>query len=63
MKDTKEQTIKELIENLHIIEDKRNKLDEEENKIIYELWDRIPTLKLSDVFQPVGKEKTKIKED
>lgn len=59
----KNKTIKELIDDLHVIEDKRDKLDEQENAIIYELWDRIPTLKLSDVFQPKGKVKTKTKED
>lgn len=60
MKDIKDKTIKELIDDLHKIDDKRNKLDEAENIIIYELWERIPTLKESYLFQPKGK--TKVKE-
>lgn len=60
MKDIKDKTIKELIDDLHKIDDKRNKLDEAENIIIYELWERIPSLKESYLFQPKGK--TKVKE-
>lgn len=60
MKDIKDKIIKELIDDLHKIDDKRSKLDEAENIIIYELWERIPTLKESELFQPKGK--TKVKE-
>lgn len=60
MKDIKDKTIKELIDDLHKIDDKRSKLDEAENIIIYELWERIPSLKESYLFQPKGK--TKVKE-
>ena len=60
MKNIKDKTIKELIDDLHKIDDKRSKLDEAENIIIYELWERIPTLKESYLFQPKGK--TKVKE-
>ncbi|MEI3498931.1 MAG: hypothetical protein V8Q71_00145 [Bacilli bacterium] len=60
MKDIKDKTIKELIDDLHKIDDKRSKLDEVENIIIYELWERIPSLKESYLFQPKGK--TKVKE-
>lgn len=60
MKNIKDKTIKELIDDLHKIDDKRSKLDEAENIIIYELWERIPSLKESYLFQPKGK--TKVKE-
>ena len=59
MKDIKDKTIKELIDDLHKIDDKRNKLDEAENIIIYELWERMPSLKESYLFQPKGKVKQK----
>lgn len=57
MKDIKKKTIKELIDELHVIEDKRDKLDEQENAIVYELWKRIPSLKKEELFQPKVKEK------
>lgn len=60
MKSVKDKTLKELITELNEIDDKRSKLDEAENIIIYELWERIPSLKESYLFQPKGK--TKVKE-
>lgn len=49
----KNKTLKELADRLYQIELKKKQLDEEYDLIIYELWDRVPTLKNEKLFQPL----------
>lgn len=52
MKDLKEMTLIDLANRLNEIDREKQKLDIEYNQIIYELWDRIPTLKENENTQP-----------
>lgn len=45
-------TLADLIKRLNNIEVEKNKLDIEYNKIVHELWDRIPSLKEDVNLQP-----------
>ena len=49
----KNKTLKELADRLYQIEFEKKRLDEEYDLIIYELWDRVPTLKNEELFQPI----------
>lgn len=42
----------EIIAELDEIKIKREKYDIRENELIYELWERIPSLKNNEYFQP-----------
>lgn len=57
MKDIKENTVKELVDELNKLDEEIKVLQEKQDVIIYELWDRIPSLKESEVFQPKVKQK------
>lgn len=57
----KEKTLFELANRLNEIEKEKNKLDLEYNKIVYELWGRIPTLKTDANIQP--KKKVRVKNE
>ena len=55
----KDKTVLELAKRLNEIEKERNSIDirllelnEEYNKIVYELWDRVPSLKEDIDMQP-----------
>ena len=57
----KDKTLFELANRLNEIEQERYKLDLEYNKIVYELWERIPTLKTDENIQP--KKKVRLKNE
>lgn len=50
----KNKTLKELADRLYEIDQQKKQLDEEYDLIIYELWDRVPTLKDEPLFQLRG---------
>lgn len=52
MDDLKHTPLIDLANRLNEIDREKQKLDIEYNKIIYELWDRIPTLKEDENMQP-----------
>lgn len=52
MKDLKHTATIDLVHRLNKIDVERQKLDIEYDQIIYELWDRIPTLKEDENMQP-----------
>lgn len=52
MKDLKHTPTIDLVHRLNKIDVERQNLDIEYNKIIYELWDRVPTLKEDENMQP-----------
>ena len=56
----KDKTLFELANRLNEIEQEKYKLDLEYNKIVYELWERIPTLKTDETIQPKKKARGKI---
>ena len=64
MEDLKSKTVKELADRLNAIMVARNQLDLEYNKVVLELWERIPSLKgnanleLKEVREMQGEEKT-----
>lgn len=45
MDDLKDKSLKELADRLNEIMVERNQLDMEHNRIVHELWERIPRLK------------------
>lgn len=58
MKNMKEKTTNELIENLYKISELLNELREKEDVIITELCDRMPVTEVKELFHP----KVKLKE-
>lgn len=52
MEDIKHRTLKELIDRLNNIDKIRKDLDQEESEIVYEIWERIPSLKDNELFHP-----------
>ena len=48
----KKTTLKELLDEIDKIEKEIQDLMIRQDRIVYELWERIPTLKDSDEFQP-----------
>lgn len=59
MDDTHNKTVFELVSRLNQINVERQKLDIEYNKIVHELWDRLPNLKDDVNIQPKVLEKVK----
>jgi hypothetical protein len=55
----KDKTLFELASRLNEIEQEKYKLDLEYNNIVYELWERIPTLKNDETIQPKKKARLK----
>lgn len=55
----KDKTLFELASRLNEIEQEKYKLDLEYNNIVYELWERIPTLKNDETIQPKKKARFK----
>ena len=55
----KDKTLFELANRLNEIEQEKYKLDLEYNKIVNELWERIPTLKNDKNIQPKKKARVK----
>ena len=52
MKEFDKETVFDLVNRLNQIEVEKQKLDLEYNKIVQELWDRIPSLKSDENIQP-----------
>ena len=57
MKDLKHTSTIDLVHRLNKINVERQNLDIEYDQIIYELWDRIPTLKENENMQPKSVQK------
>lgn len=52
MENIKKESLINLIKRLNQIDEAQQRLDMEYNEIIYELWYRIPTLRIEENMQP-----------